>query len=1567
MAKKFKKLSGSFFEAIRDYPNDSEMDSIRRESKKLFKRKPINSFDLQSVTIQRALRTLRPTWDSHPAELENLQGRLKNQRTKNFKVFYKKDVQTEKMKAILISSFKKKQISPSLTFGMKNNMSPSALLKEYEKFNKIIKEYKACRIVWAEKQILAYGSKKTSLLGKLINHLGLIDRKFGCIEAHNVHNIAYSGKPNKEEILELLKELDKVENSDVLSTETIQQTKSNSRYAVVMFNYVTYPNNKDKLMENLSSNNLEVKTTANCFMGMIKYVQHLEYQADKNQIALLPVSNFSSEKETLVDYHDNKTTVNHLNISSLAQEGLKKQINFNYNILKRKYAKNKTILSQITDKTEEDINDLIKSKHLHENLKLLSCFSELKPWLLSNNNCEDEKQFQSPIIMLELSENDIQEIIEKNDPAHDNYINDLENLIRKKEYLNLQEASQIYSLVEKKILMQLIDELSTKDNYFLSERLNFDSIFKNKSNLNEKNQKTDYLANEAENHIVNIIDQLKKSDILETKISSMTVFVHDGRSNIFFKLISILEEKFQLEKNESEFQFIDNIIFNGVKKLIYSFNAHFCHIKVTCSEGEPAKIMPLKEACKKLAAKEIAEIQIYYHKVTFKDTSFVTGTEINDYVRKTSLDPENKFYFDSFYNIINLYDLNKKENSNKIINLLYSSDKNVHQIPLDKLSNYFTHQTIGKDQESQENNLFFQEYINHLSKDKNTYIKFMKNKFNILKGEDKNYDLHMKELLCFHEKYPMVLKSRSERLKKELLLSSEFFTKFGVYNPLTYFQYESTFTYQRNIADLIKSFDTVKVFNLHELRLKFMLIHLSDTIFFSHSLTSQFWNIHLQNIFTIPHLSKKIFLSQFLNLNCGDLNISVLQQYCIERQPICFSLSLLNLFFKSLHSKYDEIGRKTELDNSDFSEVSKYLGKIEHWVSAIQKSYYQGHCEIYSIRHEKGYYYDCNSLYPFIMSEKEMPVGMPSKWRGQSLTSCFGFLHAKIEIYPDYLKERSLNPILPYKLSNGNSHLFYDQQKKRSLEDHNFSQLHDPLDFTIYPLGRFSGWYFSEELKYAANCGYKIEIDDGYLYNKEKIFADFINEFYKLKYINFEDFQIFFLKHHGLYYSNINLNFFKKELYHLFILIKNHTKLIMNSLYGKVSQHKKYSKATIKHFDMHQNFRLYPYFIEKNEYLINEKYDELLKYVMEFGTSDEGLGVKVDFLSRLNNLDDDELNKIMRQSISFQNGSNLSIGAAITSYARIYMHQNFLTNPNFDHKNVKYIDTDCIMTTEPIPNELIHPTKLGKFKNVVKEFWKEKVSLGQDYSKPSEEISDRYFYYTNLEFMSIRNYGMIVNYQTHDNKLHQEYYIKSYLSHCSPENAKKYYNLLRKCNHCLFYSDTSYISKIINWNHKSFDNYLQLISYYLTHSQNETVTDDIQIKDIMEDYTFYDLRSIKDPNTMDKQFHHFPVRVIPQFLKLQLIILRWAVNRAENSYQTRMNMYNQFFSDSSHRVLKIKVDTEGKKIACNNPLFSEKDQQYLCITNSMNSYLARFIILSNDDLISEIGTTAPYIVTEDDL
>ncbi|MFA6462358.1 MAG: DNA polymerase [Candidatus Woesearchaeota archaeon] len=157
----------------------------------------------------------------------------------------------------------------------------------------------------------------------------------------------------------------------------------------------------------------------------------------------------------------------------------------------------------------------------------------------------------------------------------------------------------------------------------------------------------------------------------------------------------------------------------------------------------------------------------------------------------------------------------------------------------------------------------------------------------------------------------------------------------------------------------------------------------------------------------------------------------------------------------------------------------------------IRKAYYGGRTEIFRIRGKDLNYYDVNSLYPFVMRNKPMPVGLPVKNYCMKIED-FGVAYCEITT-----PENIDIPLLPHRIKGK----------------------------LIFPKGHFWGWYCTPELQKAQELGYKIKIRYGYVFQQEYIFKKYIDTFYKIKQESQKG---------SVEYTN--------------------SKLLMNALYGKFGQ-----------------------------------------------------------------------------------------------------------------------------------------------------------------------------------------------------------------------------------------------------------------------------------------------------------------------------------------------------------------------------------------------------------------------------
>jgi len=135
----------------------------------------------------------------------------------------------------------------------------------------------------------------------------------------------------------------------------------------------------------------------------------------------------------------------------------------------------------------------------------------------------------------------------------------------------------------------------------------------------------------------------------------------------------------------------------------------------------------------------------------------------------------------------------------------------------------------------------------------------------------------------------------------------------------------------------------------------------------------------------------------------------------------------------------------------------------------LRRGYYGGHTDTYKPYGVDLYYYDVNSLYPYVMKEFPMPCGEPV-WRAslqdQDIDALFGFIEAYI-VCPKTISK----PFLPFR---------------------------DKNNTLIFPTGEFVGVYYSEELKYARRLGYTVYPISGYLFEKkESPFRDYVTSLFE--------------------------------------------------------------------------------------------------------------------------------------------------------------------------------------------------------------------------------------------------------------------------------------------------------------------------------------------------------------------------------------------------------------------------------------------------------------------------------------
>lgn len=271
---------------------------------------------------------------------------------------------------------------------------------------------------------------------------------------------------------------------------------------------------------------------------------------------------------------------------------------------------------------------------------------------------------------------------------------------------------------------------------------------------------------------------------------------------------------------------------------------------------------------------------------------------------------------------------------------------------------------------------------------------------------------------------------------------------------------------------------------------------------------------------------------------------------------------------------------------------------------------------MYQAYGENIHYYDINSLYPFAMLNP-MPYlplnGKVIDLTNKSLDSFFGFAYVNISCPIDMLR-----PVLPYHKDGK----------------------------TIYPVGEWTGVYFSQELKAVEKLGYQIKLIKGLEFSQIDLFSDFVNHFYNIK---------------------MNSTGIERDM----------AKGLLNNLYGYFGR--KLIGILTQNVHNSELCLLLAHRIVKSINPINSEYSTVLMYS----------NINYKLLEKLN---------VDLYSVGTDKNfvmSNVTIAAAVTSYARITMI------PYKIDSNTLYTDTDSIFTSKPLDPKLIGK-ELGLMKDELK-------------------------------------------------------------------------------------------------------------------------------------------------------------------------------------------------------------------------------------------------------------------------
>lgn len=336
-----------------------------------------------------------------------------------------------------------------------------------------------------------------------------------------------------------------------------------------------------------------------------------------------------------------------------------------------------------------------------------------------------------------------------------------------------------------------------------------------------------------------------------------------------------------------------------------------------------------------------------------------------------------------------------------------------------------------------------------------------------------------------------------------------------------------------------------------------------------------------------------------------------LHQILVEMDKIIFSNYRINITsHPTIASLAFAILRSNFLNDNKLLPKSK--GEVEN---AIRSAYFGGRTEVFKPLGYMLYSYDFNSLYPYAMLQ-DMPVGEPTFSLVKDLSKIFGFVKVKVTSPANiYI------PVLPCRVkSKGGDYKL------------------------LFPVGSWTGWYFSEEVKLAVRYGYKVEVIESYIYQRGiNVFKDFVVHMASIK---------------------DSSSGAMRDIH----------KLILNTPYGRMGMNNDrdvVKTVTKKEFEaLELRFDIIVCFELDNDkvYVKHSKYPNPVKCEQSNINYEEEM---------LRILDSDMVN------------NSPAIAAAVASWARIIMYP-WITNSY-------YSDTDSVFLSAPLNSSMIGKG-LGKFK-----------------------------------------------------------------------------------------------------------------------------------------------------------------------------------------------------------------------------------------------------------------------------
>ena len=302
----------------------------------------------------------------------------------------------------------------------------------------------------------------------------------------------------------------------------------------------------------------------------------------------------------------------------------------------------------------------------------------------------------------------------------------------------------------------------------------------------------------------------------------------------------------------------------------------------------------------------------------------------------------------------------------------------------------------------------------------------------------------------------------------------------------------------------------------------------------------------------------------------------------------------------------------------------------------IKESYFGGITEVYKPYGKNLFHYDVNSLYPY-SALNPMP-GLNCEYEDiinkniSKIKNLFGFYYCKIKTSDSYIG------LLPVRVDSG----------------------------IIMPLGSYEGWYFSEELKFAHEHGYNIEILSGYTFDKSfGLFDEYVNHMFQIKSETKDQVEITMVKS------------------------------LLNNLLGRFGLDiNKYETKVVSRDEL--NELLKTRFIKSIKYIEDDTLDKMLVTYDSEISKDLCEKFDEDFIEKFI----ENIGNIKSKSLREDKFNNVSvaISSAVTAYSRIFMSKVKLDILNKGGK-IYYTDTDSIVTDIKLDDNIVGGG-LGQFKLV---------------------------------------------------------------------------------------------------------------------------------------------------------------------------------------------------------------------------------------------------------------------------